>query len=419
MLAAQAPTLSHLALHSQLESWRVSAEALGDWWSGALGRGATPLDLAGDLTRWGETMSVRARPDWSSPNEVVLTTSVARLRDFTRAGAPPVVSTLVIPPQAGHDSCIVDYSAEQSQMRAIIDAGLARAFSLDWIGATQETKNASIDDYLGAVHAAVEHIGEPVNLIGDCQGGWLAMIYAAFHPELVNTLTIAGAPIDFHAGEPIIHRWVQALSPGGSMAFYRALVAAAGGVLPGEAMLAGFIVIKPENEISRQLALLTNVRKPEQVERYRTFEGWYKHMQAIPGAFYLWIVEELFLHNRLIRGELEVGGEPVDLARIEAPLNLLAGAGDHITPPEQVYFDADAVATPPARIAKFLSSGGHLGLFMGHEALREHWPPLLAGVLRRSRRRVRPSRDSPSDSAALRRPGTRASVSPLTSPSRR
>ena len=28
-----------------------------------------------------------------------------------------VVPTLVLPPQAGHDSCIVDYSAEQSQMR--------------------------------------------------------------------------------------------------------------------------------------------------------------------------------------------------------------------------------------------------------------------------------------------------------------
>jgi hypothetical protein len=27
-----------------------------------------------------------------------------------------------------------------------------------------------------------------------------------------------------------------------------------------------------------------------------------------------------------------------------------------------------------------LSSGGHLGLFMAHEALREQWPPVLAGI---------------------------------------
>jgi hypothetical protein len=31
------------------------------------------------------------------------------------------------------------------------------------------------------------------------------------------------------------------------------------------------------------------------------------------------------------------------------------------------------------------SAGGHLGLFMGHEALRNHWPRLLSAVLERSR----------------------------------
>jgi poly(3-hydroxybutyrate) depolymerase len=344
------------------------------------------MDALADLARWGDAVGTRRRPEWSSPNEVVLSTPVARLRDFTRAGASPVVPTLVLPPQAGHDSCIVDYSAEQSQMRTIVDAGLERALSLDWVGASAATSDASIDEYLAAVHAAVDHIGEPVNLIGDCQGGWLAMIYAALHPERVNTLTIAGAPIDFHAGEPIIHRWVKALTPGGSMSFYRALVAGGGGVLPGEAMLAGFVIINPQSEISRQLDLVARIRDPEHVERYGAFEDWYKHTQPIPGAFYLWIVEHLFLHNRLIRGELEIDSEIVELARIEMPLNLLAGATDHITPPEQVYATACAVSTPPEDIAKFISSGGHLGLFMGHEALREHWPPLLAGVLRRSRR---------------------------------
>jgi poly(3-hydroxyalkanoate) synthetase len=383
-----------MLFHDALESWRVSAEALGTWWSGALRRGATPIELAGDLARWRERIVARDRPGWSSPHEVVLTTPVARLRDFTPPRSSPVSPTLVLPPQAGHDSCIVDFSPEQSQMRAIRDAGLVRAFSLDWVGATADTRDASIDEYLAAVHVAVDHIGEPVNLIGDCQGGWLAVIYAALHPERVNTLTLAGAPVDFHAGEPIIHRWVQALTPSGSLAFYRALVAAGGGVLPGEAMLAGFVVIQPENELGRQLQLLANLHDTEHVERYQSFEDWYKHPQAIPGAFYLWIVEHLFLHNRLIRGELEVGGELVDLARIDMPVNLLAGASDHITPPAQVYASADAISTPAAKIAKFLSSGGHLGLFMGHEALREHWPPLLARVLRHSRPLAVPATES-------------------------
>jgi hypothetical protein len=31
-----------------------------------------------------------------------------------------------------------------------------------------------------------------------------------------------------------------------------------------------------------------------------------------------------------------------------------------------------------------VTTGGHLGLFMGHEALREHWPPILEEVRRQS-----------------------------------
>ena len=59
-----------------------------------------------------------------------------------------MLPTLVLPPQAGNDSCIVDYSPAQSQMRTIRAAGLERAYALDWIGATASTKDATIDDYL-------------------------------------------------------------------------------------------------------------------------------------------------------------------------------------------------------------------------------------------------------------------------------
>jgi poly(3-hydroxyalkanoate) synthetase len=150
-------------------------------------------------------------------------------------------------------------------------------------------------------------------------------------------------------------------------------------------MLAGFIAIKPDNEIARQMQLLANLDDPEHVDRYGEFEDWFKHTQAIPGAFYLWIVEHLFRDNKLIADRLEVGGEHVELGRIECPLNLLAGAADHITPPDQVFALANYASTPAEDTERRLASGGHLGLFMGHAALREHWPPLLHAVHARSR----------------------------------
>jgi poly(3-hydroxyalkanoate) synthetase len=380
------PSFEDIALEDGFAAWIVLTESIGDYWSGAFERGSTPLEIACDWGRWLQVFSERSRPSWSTSHEVVFEAPVARLRDFSTASSRAgVVPTLVLPPQAGHDSCIVDYSPQQSQMRTILDAGLTRAFSLDWIGASEQTRDATIDDYLAVVDRAVEHAGGLVNLIGDCQGGWLATIYAALAPERVNTLTIAGAPVDFHAGEPVIGALMERMAPGGDLCAYRALVAAGGGTLRGDHMLAGFILIKPDNEVARQAKLLANVHDPEHVARYREFEDWFKHTHDLPGAFYLWIVEHLFRDNELVRGELEVAGERVDLARIACPLNLLGGATDHITPPDQVFALADAASTPEVDVTRRVASGGHLGLFMGHEALSEHWPPLLAEVARRSR----------------------------------
>ena len=257
-------------------------------------------------------------------------------------------------------------------------------------------RGSSIEDYIDVVDRAVEHCGGRVNLIGDCQGGWLATIYAALAPERVNTLTIAGAPIDFHAGEPVIGEVLRWLAPNGDLSFYETLVNAGGGVLKGRHMLSGFIMIQPGAEISRQLELLCHLSDAKHVARYSEFEDWFKHTQDIPGAFYLWIVRRLFTDNALIAGELEVAGRKIALERLDMPLYLLAGATDHITPPDQVFALADYASTPADQVRRRITTGGHLGLFMSHEALAEHWPPLLEDVAARSRtstaRRPSPAR---------------------------
>jgi poly(3-hydroxybutyrate) depolymerase len=363
-----------------LDAWGALAHESALGWLELAERGPRPLAPL----RWWRLVGERRPPRWASEHRVVLETPLARLRDFSPPGAAQTLPVLVLPPQAGHDSCIVDYSAEQSQMRTIVAAGLQRAFTLDWVGATAATAGASIDDYLEVIDQAVARAGGRVNLIGDCQGGWLATIYAALEPERVNTLTIAGAPIDFHAGEPVIGELVRWLAPHGNLAFYERLVGAAGGVLPGREMLRGFVAISPADEISRQLALLRHLDDPAYVARYREFEDWFKHTQDIPGAFYLWIVRHLFCDNELVAGSLEIGGRRVELSRLGMPLALLAGAEDHITPPDQVFALADHASTPGELVVRELASGGHLGLFMGHDALAQHWPPILAAIARHS-----------------------------------
>jgi poly(3-hydroxyalkanoate) synthetase len=342
----------------------------------------TPLDAAVDAVQWWATATDRRVPDWHTPNEIVFSTPFAHLRDMTAQGhrSDDVVPTLVLPPQAGHSSHIVDYSAEQSQVGAIAEAGLTRLHVLEWRSATTATRHVTITDYLEVIDRSIRLVGGRVNLVGDCQGGWLAAIYAALHPHRVHTLTLAGAPIDFHAGDSVIASSTRVLTGAFGLAPFRALVAANRGVMPGRAALANFIAIRPQAELSRQLQLLAHIGDDAHVRRYRAFDDWFSHTQDLPGAFYLWLVQHLFRRNELIRGELVVDGRPADPAAIDCPLFLLAGATDHITPAAQLFAVADVVSTPPEQITMRTAPGGHLGLFMGHDALRTDWPALMTAV---------------------------------------
>ena len=241
------PGIVDSSFDSAFGTYAATLRAATDYWTGAFARGATPVDLSLDLLTWLATAALHDRPQWATKHVIVAEWPIARLRDFSAADLVETVPTLLLPPQAGHDSCIVDYDSQQSQIGTALAAGLTRVFSMDWVGATQATKDASIEDYLDVISAAVDQLGGRVNLVGDCQGGWLAVIYAALYPDTVHTLTIAGAPVDFHAGEPLIHDWMRVLSPGRDLRFYQNMVALNGGVLPGRFLLAGFMAMQPIN----------------------------------------------------------------------------------------------------------------------------------------------------------------------------
>jgi poly(3-hydroxybutyrate) depolymerase len=357
-----------------------SSAAVGlSYWTGAAARGATPYKLAVDGLRWLQIVGSRRAPTWSTPNRVVSSSKIMALRDFSGGSAAATIPSLLLPPQAGHHSCIVDYSPTQSQVLTARAAGLTSLYVLEWLGATPGT-DTSIGEYIESVREAIARIGRPVNLIGDCQGGWLATLYTALHPEDVATLTIGGAPIDFHAGSAAIADAVQVISAARGMEPYRLAVELGGGVLRGELLLGGFIALQPQTEVSKHLELLLHLDDDDFVKRYAEFQDWYTFTQDLPGAMYLWAVEHLFLGNELVRGTLEIDGRPVRLESITCPVNLLAGSEDHITPPEQVFALADHVGTAPDKITKWLTNGGHLGLFMGRNALRNAWLPLLQSV---------------------------------------
>jgi poly(3-hydroxyalkanoate) synthetase len=81
-----------------------------------------------------------------------------------------------------HSATVADLETGHSLVAALGRAGVRRLFVTDWRSATGDMRFLGIDDYLSALNVAVDQIGQKVDLIGLCQGGWMALVYAARFP---------------------------------------------------------------------------------------------------------------------------------------------------------------------------------------------------------------------------------------------
>ncbi|MGH6990153.1 MAG: alpha/beta fold hydrolase, partial [Stellaceae bacterium] len=315
------------------------------------------------------------RPRLATPNRVRLYLRTMKLRDYGEESS--TIPTLVDAPHAGHTAVIADYNQGQSLIETLLANGLSHVALTDWKAASDDMKDFDIDNYLAEIVVAIDDLGGRVNLVGLCQGGWFSAMIAARFPAKVHSLVLAGAPIDTDAGNGPIKRLVHQ-SP---MSFYEELVALGGGLMKGAFMLQGWKNMHPEQHYIRDLIdLYEHIDDPAYLAREETFASWYENPIDLPGRWYLQVIRQLFMENRLAKGEFVGLGRRLDLHAITCPAYLLAGAADDITTPEQVLDAEHYLGTPKADIVKETVPGGHIGLFMGARTLNEHWPTIARWI---------------------------------------
>ncbi len=316
------------------------------------------------------------KPRLATAHTVRLRLRTLDLCDYSEgseATASQRLPTLVNAPYAGHTSMIADYHDGQSLMQTLRAAGVGPLYLTDWHSATADMKDFDVDQYLAELLACIDDLGGRVNLVGLCQGGWMAAMLAARFPDKVASLVLAGAPIDTHAGGGPLVRMTRE-SP---MDFYRDLVASGGGLMLGRYMLAGWKNMHPTTHyVQEHIDLYEHIDDPTWLSKAEAFARWYENPLDLPGRWYLQVIDQLFKHNRLAHGEFVGLGRRLDLAAVHCPLYLLAGAADDITLPPQVFAAARLTRTPPAQVQQATVPGGHVGLFMGARTLRETWPKI-------------------------------------------
>jgi len=291
---------------------------------------------------------------------------------------------VIVDPRAGHGPGIGGFKAD-SEIGMAIGAGHPCYF----VGFTPEPMpGQSIEDIMRAEAVFLEKVialhpeaeGKPC-IIGNCQAGWAVMMLAATRPELCGPVIVPGSPLSYWAGvvgeNPM--RYTGGLSGGSWMT---ALVGDLGnGKFDGGHLVKNFENLNPANTFwSKNYDIWSNIDSG--AERFLEFEKWWGGHVNLNAEEIQWIVDQLFVGNRLATGEIVTSdGTRIDLRNIRSPIICFCSAGDNITPPQQALGwitdlyakDDDIRAGGQTIIYAVHGSVGHLGIFVsGGIAKKEH-----------------------------------------------
>ena len=193
-------------------------------------------------------------------------------RERTRPHAPAV---LIVAPYAVHDPSIAVFAPRHSLAQILSETGQGFIAVTFWKSATAAMRDYGIDAYLSDLNVAVDDLGGRASLVGLCQGGWLAAVYAARFPGKVDRLVLAGAPIDLAAAESHITRLLATVSP----ATIEQVMALAGGRVSGSLSFALW-----PNELSREFTAEAALQCAGDAALIAKFDGWTRVRSICPAC---------------------------------------------------------------------------------------------------------------------------------------
>ena len=126
MPASLPTTIAAQFAWAPIEAWASTTAGVTEYAARAVARNRTPLGMAEDLAEFARVATLREKPTWAHDAPEVRAWPIARLLDYSAPSGTTAVPTLVLAPQAGHASSVVDYGRDQSQMMTLRDGGLDR-----------------------------------------------------------------------------------------------------------------------------------------------------------------------------------------------------------------------------------------------------------------------------------------------------
>ncbi len=321
-----------------------------------------------------------------TPREVVWRLNKSTLYHYTPTRPPekrhPIPLLLVY--ALINKPFIFDLAPGRSFIEFMLDQGFD-IYLLDWGEPGPEDKDITFDDYITeylfrAVRKMRRHSGsDEISMLGYCLGATISVVYAAAYPEIpIRNLILLTAPVDFSS------------QPEGSMAVWLQegrldvdkLVNTLGNV-PGELIRHWAKMLKPvENFMGAYINVMKMLDDPAAVRGWQAINRWVEDVIPFSGEAFRQFVNTYLRGNKLIKGEHEINGNPVDIANIKASLLNIVAKYDHLVSQSQSESIMDLVASEDKEMKVIPST--HVGIMVSGSARYKLWPEIVNWLGERS-----------------------------------
>ncbi|MFP4304388.1 MAG: alpha/beta fold hydrolase [Rhodosalinus sp.] len=343
----------------------------------------------------------------TAEGRVVHRTHLMELIQYTPKTDKVAAEPLLIVPAWIMKYYILDLSPDNSLIRHLVDQGFT-VFAMSWRNPDARDRDLGMEEYAAAVEAAIDAVqaivpGRKVHGVGYCLGGTLLTAKAAQMArdgeDRLASLTLFATQTDFsEPGELGLFISESEVSYLEHMMWDR-------GYLDSQQMAGAFQLLR-----SNDLIWSRYIQEYLLGEREEMFDlmAWNADSTRMPYRMHSEYLRRLFLENQLSNGKFELGGGPVAVSNIAAPIFCVSTTRDHIAPWQSVYklhlvadTDITFVLTNGGHNAGIVSEPGHAGRsyrirctregerYLAPETWREHaeqrdgsWWPALTEWLR-------------------------------------
>ncbi len=292
-----------------------------------------------------------------TPGKVVFRNDLFELIQYAPTTPTVLKRPLLIVPPWINKYYILDLSANNSFIRWAVDQGLT-VFCMSWVNPGGHLAGKSFADYsregIGAALDTVHTItGEKkVSAIGYCIGGTLLgatlAVMAAKRDSRISSAAFFAAQFDFqHAGELkyfIDERQLSAIDE----------MMKPTGYFDGAWMSGAFNLLRSNDLIwPYMIDVYQKGKRPPALDLL----FWNSDTTRIPAANHSFYLRSCYLENLLSRGEMELDGVKLNLAKIKIPIFSLATRSDHIAPARSVLAGLQKLSGP---VTFVLAASGHI-----------------------------------------------------------